>query len=95
MIRIGCIIVAMAAIGAAAVHLRVQQERVRSDCYRLEAERLELRRTLWQQQLRLGELTAPEHIRRIHEDWPVELVGPGESPAQAPWLAQRPVGQTP
>lgn len=83
MMRFAWVIVFLAGIAAAVVHLRLQQTQMRSQVYRLEAERLKVRRDLWAQQLRLGELTAPQNIRRLTAGWPVEMVGPGDSPPPA------------
>lgn len=75
----------MAAISAAAVRLCLEQARIRSEMYSLEARRLTVRRSLWDQQLRLGELTAPQHIRMLAEGWPYQVAGPGEhSPEPRP-----------
>ena len=76
--RFAWIILAVAAIAAAAAGFRLQQTRVRSDICNLEGRRLEVRRRLWSQQLRLGELTAPQNIRRLAEDWPIDVAGPGD-----------------
>jgi hypothetical protein len=92
MMRFGWIIVALAAISAAAVRLCLEQAHARSEMYSLEARRLTVRRNLWDQQLRLGELTAPQHIRVLSEDWPFRVMGPGEySPEMQP--ARGPVGE--
>lgn len=87
MMRFAWIIVALAAISAAAVRLCLEQARIRSEMYSLEARRLTVRRSLWDQQLRLGELTAPQHIRMLAEGWPYQVAGPGEhspEPRRAP-----------
>lgn len=84
-------IVALAAVSAAAVHMRLRQAHLRAEMCSLEAERIQLRRKLWDQQLRLGELTAPQHIRLLAEGWPFQVVGPGESsPQQRPARDTRP-----
>ena len=58
MLRLAWIIIAVALIGAASVHLRLRQAEVRSDMLRLEGQRLKVRRTLWDQQLLVSELVA-------------------------------------
>ena len=78
MIRFAWVIVALSVAWAAAVRIRLVQSRLQSELYGLEAERLAVRRKLWDQQLRLGELGTPRHIRMLSEGWPLELVGPGE-----------------
>ena len=47
------------------VRLRSRQNGLRAEMYRLEARRVKVRRRLWNQQLRIGELdvTGPKMIR--------------------------------
>ena len=87
--RLAWIIVAFAAIAAATVHLRLQQTRTRSEIHNLQADRLEVRRRLWQQQLRLGELTSPRHIRRLARDWPMDVAEPGQAPSPVRRVVRR------
>lgn len=78
MIRFAWVIVALSVAWAAAVRIRLEQSHLQSELYGLDADRLAVRRKLWDQQLRLGELTAPRHIRMLSEGWRLEMVGPGE-----------------
>ncbi len=84
MMRLAWVILMLAATAAGTVHLRLQQNRVRTDMNNLEAQRLDVRRRLWDQQLRLGELTAPQHIRALSDGWPFQMVGPGELSPDGP-----------
>ena len=76
MLRIGFLIVSLAAIGAAVVSVRAEQTQVRAELQRLDARRLEVRRRLWDQQVRLGELTAPKPTLWRARRWPLDLVAP-------------------
>jgi uncharacterized membrane protein YgcG len=76
MMRLAWILVGLAAISASVVHLRCRQIQSRAEMQHLDNERLLVRRTLWDQQLRLGDLSTPQNIRRLTLDWPLELVGP-------------------
>jgi len=76
MMRLAWILVGLSAISASVVHLRCRQIQWRAEMQHLDNERLLVRRTLWDQQLRLGDLTTPQNIRRLTLDWPLELVGP-------------------
>jgi len=70
------VVLALIAIGSA--HLRIRQTRTRAEMYRIEADRLQARRTLWEQQIRLGELPTRRLDTAPLPDPPVELVAPGD-----------------
>jgi hypothetical protein len=78
MMRLAWIIIGLTAISATVVHLRCRQSQTRTEMYALESQRVQVRRTLWEQQVRLGDLTSPQNIRRLTFDWPLEIVSPGE-----------------
>jgi hypothetical protein len=78
MMRLAWIIIGLTAISATVVHLRCRQSQARTESYLLESQRVAVRRTLWEQQIRLGDLTSPQNIRRLTVDWPLEVVSPGE-----------------
>jgi hypothetical protein len=76
MARIVIIIVALAAIGTGMVELRHRQNAARAQMYRLEAARMETHRTLWDQQVKLGELASPQKSDQRSKEWPMDMVGP-------------------
>ena len=61
--RLATVILVLAVIAAALVHLRRREITVRYEIQRLQAQQVRLRRKLWDQQVRLGCLTAPGEIR--------------------------------
>ncbi len=77
--RFAWIILAFAVIAAAMVHLRLERASVRADTFRLSARRHEIRRELWNQQIRLGELTSPREVNQRGHQLALELLPPGES----------------
>ncbi len=76
MTRIILIILALTAIGIGVVQIRQRQNLAKAEMYRLEASRLEVRRTLWEQQVKMGELSSPQKSDQRGRDWPLDLVGP-------------------
>ena len=66
-------------VGVAAALLRSREVAARASFYRLEAERLGVRRRLWAQQLRLGQLRTPREVQLRREDWALDLLPPGAS----------------
>jgi len=61
-VRLGLVIVCMAAIAVALVHLRRQELTVRHEIQGVEAYQVRLRRMLWHQERDLGCLTAPAKV---------------------------------
>lgn len=96
MMRFAWIILLMAAVGAAAVWLRAGQNSVQASMYRLEAQRLKGRRTLWEQQLQVSELAGIQESRKRSQAWALELREPGPLPRaeRAPTLARRRTGSS-
>lgn len=77
MMRLSWVIFLMAIIGVAKVHLANRQTALRTECLvKLPAERLEIRRTLWEQQVKLAELTAPQQLRLRSREWALDIRGP-------------------
>ena len=76
--RFAWIILAFAVIAGAMVHLRLEQASVRAETYRLSASRHEVRRTLWDQHIRLGELSSPRQVNQRGRQLALELLPPGE-----------------
>ena len=60
MLKFVWVILAVLAVGAAAVQLRVEQNALKADMYRMESQRFAVRRTLGDQQLRLAALLSEE-----------------------------------
>ena len=82
MLRFAWVIVLMAAIAAGVVWLRLEQNRVQAEMCRMEAQRMRVRRTLWEQQVRISQLSAPDELRRRGQAWALGLVEPGQLSAQ-------------
>ncbi len=62
--RTGIVILALVAVAAGLVWSRASALSARHDIQRLHNRRTELNRRLWDQQVRLGELTAPLRVRQ-------------------------------
>jgi len=63
-VRLAVVIAALAAVAVTLVHLRRQEIAVRHEIQQLQTREVSLRRKLWDQQARLGRLTAPSEVRR-------------------------------
>jgi hypothetical protein len=67
------VVVCLAAIACGLVQLRRSESIARCQIQRLELKEVSLRRQLWDQQVKLGEATSPERIRRrieeVHPEW--------------------------
>lgn len=81
MMRMAWIVLLMAAIAAAVVQLRSRQDAARAETFRLEAERVTVRRKLWDQQIRLSVRSVARPADGPQLPPALELVGPGESTA--------------
>lgn len=64
MMRMVMVIVMLAAIGVVLVQLRRSELTVRHEIQNLQMRQVSLRRTLWDQQVRLGYMTTPDEVRR-------------------------------
>lgn len=64
-------------VGVAAALLRSEHNNAQAEIYRLEAERLQVRREIWDQQLRMGRLQRPHEIQLRRQDWALDLLPPG------------------
>jgi len=88
------LVISLAIVATALVHLRREEARVRYETYRCQARQVALRRELWDQQVLLGERTSPGRIRRTAEAMALGLAertyvsGLGASPGGE--VAQRP-----
>jgi hypothetical protein len=94
MMRLAWIIIGLTAISATVVHMRCRQSQARTEMYVLESQRVQVRRTLWEQQVRLGDLTSPQNIRKLTSDWPLEVASPGDSEAAPPTAKAKPAPPT-
>ena len=71
--RLAIVIVSVTAIAVGLVHLRRTEIATRHRIRRLSAEQVRLRRALWDQQVRLGELTAPARVQQRAEEMALGL----------------------
>ena len=63
MIRLVLVIFSLAAIAVGQVHIRRADATVCHEIQQLQRRQVSLRRRLWDQQVRLGYLTAPDELR--------------------------------
>jgi len=75
---IGVLVVAMTAIAVGLIDLRGEERTARHEAQRLQLRQVELRRKLWDQQLELGELTAPGRVREQVKGVSLDLVEKNE-----------------
>ncbi len=62
--RFGLVLAALAAIAVMLVQVRRQETVVRHEMQQMRNERVQIRRKLWDQQVRLGYLTGPARVRQ-------------------------------
>ncbi|HOD81647.1 MAG: hypothetical protein BWX88_01871 [Planctomycetes bacterium ADurb.Bin126] len=77
--RLGIIIIALAAIAVALVQVRREEMVARHRLQTLRAAQVKIRRALWEQQVRLGELTAPRAVRHRAAEMALGLVDKAEA----------------
>ena len=77
--RLGIIIIALAAIAVALVQIRRDEMIARHRLQTVRAAQVKIRRTLWEQQVRLGELTAPRVVRHRAAEMALGLVDKAEA----------------
>ena len=78
--RLVLMILSLAAIGVGLVQIRRAETRACHRIQELQGQQVRLRRRLWDQQIRLGRITAPEEIRRRAEEmalWLTDRDGAG------------------
>ncbi len=78
--RLGLVIAALAMVAVGLVQIRRAEIAARHEIQRLETQQISLRRTLWDQQIRLGYLTAPREVRRRAGQMALDLVEPDDCP---------------
>ena len=72
--RMGVVIVALAAIAVTLVHIRRMEIAARHQTQDLRTCQVKLRRKLWDQQIRLGFLTSPDEVRRRADEMSLDLI---------------------
>lgn len=72
--RWAMVVIALAAVGAALVHFRRDEVRHRHEIRRLARQQVRLRRSLWDQQVQLSELTSPKRVRGFVTTGSLDLV---------------------
>lgn len=77
--RLAIILAVLTAIGAARVQLARREDRGRYEVHSGLTRQVHLRRRLWDQRTRIGELLAPERIRRRTVEMALDLTGEDES----------------
>ncbi|HET6427015.1 MAG TPA: hypothetical protein VFJ30_01300 [Phycisphaerae bacterium] len=80
MFRTVCVILFLTAMGVGVVQLRRAQDASAAETYRLEAERLKVRRQLWAQQIELEAPMRPDSIGADEPAWALELAAPEAEP---------------
>lgn len=87
--RICVLIVALAGIAVAAVHLRAEQTRYGTELLRLESQWIALRREWWSLQTRAARLRAPQRLHARIESLHTALLPPTDEltpqPSIQPW----------
>ncbi len=71
--RLIFLIVVLTAIATCLVHIRQGVSAARYEIYKLQSKRIKLRRRLWDQQVKLGQLTAPREVRLRAEEMSLGL----------------------
>ena len=79
--RFALIIVCLMTIAVARVHLRRAQLQAQHEAQELANRQIELRRALWDQQVRMSYLTAPAKVRQQAQEMALER--PGGTAGQA------------
>jgi len=62
--RLALVIIALGAIAVSMVQIRRGETTARHEAQSLQRRQVSLRRRLWDQQIRLGQLTGPQELRR-------------------------------
>lgn len=72
--RIAFVMISVTVLAAMLVHLRREELAVRHQMHQTQARHAELRREIWDRQVRLGYLTTPRAIRQRAEALALDLV---------------------
>jgi len=76
--RLGFVIIVLAAMAVGLVQIRREEMTARHQIQSLRAAQVKIRRTLWEQQVRMGELTAPQTVRRRAAEMALGLIDKAE-----------------
>ena len=76
--RLGIVIIVLAAIAVGLVQIRRAEMTTRHQIQSLRSAQVKIRRTLWGQQVRMGELTAPQQVRRRAAEMALGLIDKAE-----------------
>ena len=71
--RLIFLILFLTAIAICLVHIRQGQSVTRYQIHKLRSKQIKLRRRLWDQQVKLGQLTAPREVRLRAEEMSLDL----------------------
>ena len=71
--RLIFLIVFLTAIATYLVHIRQAESTARYEIHKLQSQQIKLRRRLWDQQVKLGQLTAPREVRLRAEEMSLDL----------------------
>ena len=93
--RVGMVILALAAIGLGVVKIRKDEVVALREIQQFQTRLIEQRRTLQAQQVRLAELKAMDALRSRAEDMGLSLVLPASEPPPAPPSPRAPVRRGP
>ena len=77
--RLVIVTIALAAIAMALVSIRRQEAWVRHDIQRRQQRQMALRRRLWDQRVRIGQLVAPAEVRRRAQEMALDLMDEDET----------------
>ena len=72
--RFAMVIVSLAAIAVALVHIRRAEITARHEIQSLQLKQVDQRRRMWDQQIRLSQLTAPAQVRKRVDEMSLDLV---------------------
>ncbi len=75
--RVVWVVMLFVIVGVTASVLRSRHVATQADLYRLDADRLQVRRRLWDQQVRIGQMKTPREIQLRREDLALDLLPPG------------------
>jgi cell division protein FtsL len=82
--RAAVVLLGLAVIGLATVHLRARQVQQVHRIQRLQAEQTRLQQTLWSHQLEKARLSAPERIRSRAEQLDLVVMPPHDAGQDRP-----------
>lgn len=80
--RMALVILSLAAIAVALVHIRRAETSLRNEVLKLEAQQVKLRRTLWDQQMRLACMANPEAVKQRAAAMSLDLIDRNEAARQ-------------